>query len=112
MDIPIQVQTTTHDKASAETIANALVQDRLAACVHIGGPITSVYRWQGALETAQEWICTIKTVHRLYPEIAARIRQLHTYEEPEIVVTRLDDGSPGYLDWLVAQVKLPDTANG
>ncbi len=62
MENAIQIITTTDSKAAAERIARELVEQRLAACVQIGGPITSVYRWQGKMETAEEWTCTIKTV--------------------------------------------------
>lgn len=104
MDDAIQVLTTTGDQQSAATMARDLVGSRLAACVHIGGPMTSVYRWQGQVETATEWTCAIKTVRRLYAAVESRIRQLHNYKEPEIVVLDLVDGSPTYLAWLRAQV--------
>ena len=105
MDEAIQVVTTTDQEQTAQAIAQDLVAQRLAACVHIGGPITSVYRWQGEVETAFEWTCAIKTLRRLYPAVESRIRQLHNYEVPEIVVLPLVDGSPDYLTWLRAQVR-------
>jgi periplasmic divalent cation tolerance protein len=108
MDDAIQVLTTTGDQQTAATIAQDLVGSRLAACVQIGGPLTSVYRWQGQVETATEWTCTVKTVRRLYTAVESRIRQLHSYEEPEIVVVDLVDGSPTYLAWLRAQVTAVD----
>ncbi|NLX55214.1 MAG: divalent-cation tolerance protein CutA [Planctomycetaceae bacterium] len=104
MDEPIQVLTTTGDQDTALTIARELVEQRLAACVQVGGPLTSVYRWQGQVETATEWTCAIKTVRRLYAQVESRVRQLHPYEEPEIVVVDLDGGSATYLAWLRAQV--------
>ena len=104
MDDGIQVLTTTDNQQAAMTIAQDLVGSRLAACVQISGPLTSVYRWQGQIETATEWACTIKTVRRLYPAVESRIRQLHTYEEPEIVVLDLIAGSQTYLAWLREQV--------
>lgn len=104
MNDVIQVQTTTDQQELALAIARDLVENRLAACVQIGGPITSVYRWSGQVETATEWICTIKTSGELYDAVEQRIRRLHSYDEPEIVagpITRLSDG---YLRWLQTQV--------
>jgi periplasmic divalent cation tolerance protein len=104
MDNAIQVFTTIDSRPSAERIARELVGNQLAACVQISGPVASVYRWHGKIETAEEWTCTIKTVERLYAAVEARIRELHHYEEPEIVVTALTGGSETYLAWLREQV--------
>ena len=104
MDEVIQVVTTTDNQPLAQAIAQDLVESRLAACVQVGGPVTSVYRWQGRVETATEWTCTIKTVRDLYHVVESRIRRLHNYEVPEIVVLPLVDGSEAYLAWLRAQV--------
>jgi periplasmic divalent cation tolerance protein len=104
MDDVIQILTTTGDQQTATTIARDLVENRLAACVQMGGPITSVYRWQERVETATEWTCLIKTVRSRYAAVESRVRQLHSYAEPEIVVVDLVDGSPTYLAWLRAQV--------
>jgi periplasmic divalent cation tolerance protein len=104
MNDVIQVRTTTDSRESAAAIAADLVHSRLAACVTIAGPVTSVYRWHGQVETAQEWTCTVKTVRRLYPAVESRIRVLHTYEEPEILMSDVTGGSATYLDWLCRQV--------
>ena len=104
MSEAIQIVTTTDNQASAQKIAENLVETRLAACVQIEGPVTSVYRWKGNVETAEEWRCTIKTVRRLYRDVEHRIRQLHSYDEPEILATTVDEGSDSYLDWLGDQV--------
>ncbi len=66
--------------------------------------MTSVYRWEGQIETATEWTCTIKTVGDLYRVVESRIRQLHTYQVPEIVALPLVDGSADYLAWLRQEV--------
>ena len=105
MDSAIQVFTTTDSRPAAERIARELVENQLAACVQIAGPVVSVYRWQGKIETAEEWTCTIKTVERLYAAVDARIRELHHYEEPEIVFMALAGGSETYLTWLRDQVQ-------
>ena len=107
MENAIQIVTTTDSRPAAERIARELVETQLAACVQIGGPVVSVYRWHGRIETAEEWTCTIKTVERLYAAVEGRIRELHPYEEPEIVVTAITGGSETYLSWLREQVQIP-----
>ena len=96
----VQIVTTTASKADAEKIARALVERRLAACVQIGGPITSCYHWQGQVETAEEWLCTIKTRRDLYSQVEAAIQELHPYQTPEILATQVVEGSREYLQWL------------
>jgi periplasmic divalent cation tolerance protein len=96
----IQVLTTAGSKEEAERISAALVERRLAACVQVLGPISSRYRWQGEVETAREWMCLAKTGASRYPDIEAAIRELHSYEEPEIVATPIVAGSKGYLTWI------------
>jgi periplasmic divalent cation tolerance protein len=96
----LQVLTTTGSEEEAEGISAALVERRLAACVQVVGPIASRYRWQGEVETAREWLCLAKTEARRYPELEAAIRDLHSYDEPEIVAIPIVGGSAGYLDWV------------
>ena len=96
----IQVLTTTEKKADGQAIARALVEKRLAACVQIVGPITSTYRWQGEIETAEEWLCVIKTRRDLYEELEQAIREVHPYDVPEILAVPVVEGSQGYLEWL------------
>jgi periplasmic divalent cation tolerance protein len=94
------VLTTTSDRALAEKIAAALIERHLAGCVQITGPVQSVYRWEGQLEHADEWLCLIKTMHERYAQVEAAIRELHTYQVPEIVALPITAGSAPYLDWL------------
>jgi periplasmic divalent cation tolerance protein len=96
----IQVLTTAGSEEEAKRISAALVERRLAACVQIVGPISSRYRWQGEVETAREWICVAKTSAARYAEVETAIRELHSYDEPEIVATPIVAGSKGYLDWI------------
>jgi periplasmic divalent cation tolerance protein len=96
----LQVLTTVESEEEAERISAALVARRLAACVQVLGPIASRYRWQGEVETAREWLCLAKTEVSRYPELEAAIRELHSYDEPEIVATPIVAGSQGYLDWI------------
>lgn len=102
----IQVVTTTSSKEEADKIAGELVARRLAACVQVAGPITSTYHWQGKLETNQEWLCVIKTLRSRWADLEAAIRQLHSYDVPEILAFDVVTGHRDYLDWLAAE--LPD----
>jgi len=103
----IQVTTTTETKADAERIARALVEARLAACVQIVGPIESIYRWKGRIETTGEWLCLIKSREEHYGAIEQTIRSLHPYEAPEIVSVGMTGGSRDYLDWLRGELAAP-----
>ena len=103
----IQIQTTTSDRAEAERLATQLLQQRLAACVQVSGPITSSYWWNDQLETSEEWLCTIKTLRDLYDQVEQAIHRLHSYDEPEILALPVIQGSDGYLNWLANQVRKP-----
>jgi periplasmic divalent cation tolerance protein len=83
-----------------EIIARALVEERLAACVNVHDPMTSLYRWQGALEREVERQVVIKTTRDRVPAIHARLMELHSYELPEFLVLPVADGSTAYLDWV------------
>ena len=100
----IQVLTTIERREDAEAIARALVEERLAACVQIVGPITSIYRWQGNINTAQEWQCSAKSRRDLYNRIEEAIRRLHPYQVPEIIAIDVAAGSAEYLGWLDEEV--------
>jgi periplasmic divalent cation tolerance protein len=84
----------------AGRIANTLVEERLAACVNIIGPARSIYRWQGAVENASEYLLLIKTHSRHFRKLERRVTELHSYEVPEIVATALVAGFRSYLEWL------------
>jgi periplasmic divalent cation tolerance protein len=99
----IQVVTTTSTQDEARAIAAALIEQRLAACVQIVGPIESIYRWQAKVETAAEWQCWIKTRSELFAQLEQQIRQLHSYEVPEILAIPVIDGNQSYLKWLQAE---------
>jgi periplasmic divalent cation tolerance protein len=96
----VQVLTTVGSEEDAERISVALVERRLAACVQTVGPIASRYRWQGEVEAAREWQCLAKTEASRYAEVEAAIRELHPYDEPEILATPIVAGSAGYLAWV------------
>jgi periplasmic divalent cation tolerance protein len=94
------VLTTTGSEDEARKIASHLVEQKLAACVNIVPRIESIYRWQGKVESAQEWLLLIKTTAERFPAVREAIRELHSYELPECVVLPIEDGSPAYLQWL------------
>lgn len=96
----IQVITTISDKRKAENIARKLVYKRLAACVQIAGPIKSVYRWKGKIETAKEWVCIIKTKKGLYEKVETAIKKIHPYEVPEIIAMPITAANKDYLKWI------------
>ena len=91
------------NRDAALALARALVERRLAACVNILAECTSVYRWQGALETASEVPVLIKTRAAIYDEVEAAIRGLHPYELPEIVAFPVERGLPEYLQWVSSE---------
>jgi len=97
------VLTTLPDQTTAETLASALVESRLAACVNILQPCRSIYRWQGTVETADEVPLLIKTTEARYPALEAAIRARHPYEIPEIIALPISLGLPGYLAWVAAE---------
>ncbi|NJD26533.1 MAG: divalent-cation tolerance protein CutA [Betaproteobacteria bacterium] len=97
------VLTNCPDQATADTIAQALVRSRLAACVNILAPARSLYRWQGAVESATEIPLLIKSTAAAYPALEARLRELHPYEVPEIVAVPVERGLPAYLNWVAAE---------
>jgi periplasmic divalent cation tolerance protein len=100
-----QVTTTLPDEAAAERIAGHLVEERLAACAQVVGPVSSTYRWQGKVERTGEWYCHLKTTLAKLPALQKRLRELHPYEVPEIIAVPITQGDPKYLDWIREGVK-------
>jgi periplasmic divalent cation tolerance protein len=94
------ILTTAGSQEEAGKIAYALVERRLAACVNIVPRIESVYRWQGKVETAQEWLLLIKTEAGLFERVRDAIKELHSYELPECVMLEVSAGSQEYLQWI------------
>ncbi len=93
------------DREQAERIAHRLVELRLAACVNIFPGVQSIYRWQGAVESAAEALILIKTSARLSQEVQSTITGLHRYEVPEFLVLPVSGGSESYLAWLEASLR-------
>jgi periplasmic divalent cation tolerance protein len=96
----VLILTTVPVGEGGETIARALVDERLAACVNVHAPMTSFYRWHGAVQRDVERQLVIKTTRDRVSAIQARLASLHAYELPEFVVLPVADGSAAYLDWV------------
>ena len=98
------VSTTLPSRAQAQTLARTIIGERLAACAQVQGPLTSVYRWKGQVESAVEWRCDLKTTSRRWPALRRRISALHPYDVPEIVMVRAE-ASPAYVRWVMEEVR-------
>lgn len=94
------VLTTAGSQEEARKIAHGLVERRLAACVNIAGPVESVFRWQGKVETEPEVLLVIKTTAAAFERVRDAIKELHSYELPECVMLSVEDGSAAYLNWI------------
>jgi periplasmic divalent cation tolerance protein len=99
----VQVMTTTDREDEAQSLADLLLQHRLAACVQIVGPIRSRYWWHGQLEESAEWLLIIKSTAALLDDLVERLRDAHSYDTPEITATPIVGGNPAYLDWIGAE---------
>lgn len=100
------VLTTAGSVDEARKIARALVERKLAACVNIVPQIESVYRWQGKIETASEWLLVVKTEVTAFEGVRATIEALHSYEMPECIMLAVADGDQEYLNWIDASVEI------
>ena len=102
---PLLCFCTCPDDASAERLATALVEERLVACATLLPAARSIYRWQGAIEQADEVLLLLKTTHARYPALEARLPALHPYELPELVAVESTAGLPAYLQWVAAETR-------
>lgn len=100
----IVVLTTFPADGDAEAVARTLVEEHLAACVNVLPPMASVYRWQGAVERADERQLIIKTTAASLERLQTRLRSLHPYDVPEFLTLSVESGAPDYLAWLAAAV--------
>jgi len=107
MPTTLLVLTNCPDEESANAIALALVEERLAACVNILPRVQSVYRWQGAVESATEIPLFIKSTATNYAALEAAIRNRHPFQVPEIIALPVDRGLPAYLDWIASETTQP-----
>lgn len=96
-------QTTVDDEGRARQLARGAVEARLAACAHIDAPLTAVYRWKGAVETATEWRISYKTTRDRLPALGAWVHREHTYDVPEWIVLPLESTSAAYGGWVTEE---------
>ncbi|MEU9124133.1 divalent-cation tolerance protein CutA [Streptomyces sp. NPDC048506] len=99
----LTVMTTTDSEEKAERLARGAIEGRLAACAQISSPVTSVYRWDGAVETSREWQVLFKTAQSRYAELERYLLQAHDYDTPEIIATPITRGGNGYLSWIAEE---------
>ena len=96
------------DKKGAVALAQALIAQNLAACVNVLSPCTSIYRWQGAVESADEIPVLIKTLRQHYDQVEQLIKIMHPYELPEVIMVPILNGLPAYLQWIANETQQPD----
>ena len=96
----VEVRISVPDVATGQALARAVVEERLAACAQLTGPITSTYWWQGQVETATEHLLLVKTTADRFAAICARVRSEHPYDNPEILAVPVSAAPPPYAVWL------------
>ena len=105
---PILVMTNFPDKKGAVALAEALIAQHLAACVNVLSPCTSIYCWQGIVESADEIPVLIKTLRQHYDRVEQLIKMMHPYELPEVIMVPILNGLPAYLQWIANETQPPD----
>lgn len=101
------VLTTCPDEPTARALSRALVEERLVACGNVVPGLTSIYRWRGEVESAEECLLLLKTTDAALDRLAARLEELHPYEVPELLVFPVAAGAPAYLRWVVEETGGP-----
>lgn len=97
----IMVMVTCGSRAEAKKIARAVVEARLAACANVmGSPVQSIYRWKGKVRTAKEVLLLLKSTRKRFSALEREIRQLHSYDTPEIIAVPIAEGARAYLQWI------------
>jgi periplasmic divalent cation tolerance protein len=99
------VTSTTDNEDAARSLASGVIEAKLGACAQIVGPITSVYRWAGEVQTEEEWRVEIKTATDRVAALTEHIKAHHGYDVPEIIATPITGGSAEYLSWLVDETR-------
>ncbi|MCL4110350.1 UNVERIFIED_CONTAM: hypothetical protein GTU68_027741 [Idotea baltica] len=102
----IQVQTTVDCSSKAGELANQLVESRLAACVQISSPVTSVYRWDSAIQQTQEYVLVIKSTKVAWPMLQHLLAEIHPYDEPQIIALPILESSDSFAIWVNEQIDL------
>jgi len=101
----IMILTTTGSEHEAEEISKKLIEQNLGACVQIYGPIKSTYLWEGDLVESEEWMCFVKTRSDRFKDVERKIKDIHSYENPEIIALPIIQGSEEYLEWIDKKVR-------
>lgn len=101
----LQVFISVSSKSEIEKITKILLEKNLVACVQVLGPMESTYKWKGKIEKAKEWLCILKTKQSLYQKVEEEIKNIHSYEVPEIVAVPITKGSEDYLNWVDKSLK-------
>jgi periplasmic divalent cation tolerance protein len=101
----IVVFTTCGSEEEARRLATMLIEKQLAACVNITAPLTSVYRWKGAVEESQEWLLIVKSRRACFDQLRAALESAHSYELPEVLAIPVVEGSPNYLAWVDSETE-------
>ncbi|MEU4743586.1 divalent-cation tolerance protein CutA [Actinosynnema sp. NPDC023658] len=104
-DNHVVVITTTDSEDAAGTLARAVVEARLAACVQISSPVRSVYRWDGEVHDDREWQLWIKTAYDRVDELTEFVKQHHTYDVPEVLALPVLGGNTDYLAWITDETR-------
>ena len=99
----LQVTVAAASREEAERITGSAVEQRLAACGQVIGPVASTYRWEGKVERAEEWLILLKTTRARFPELQRHVLRPHSYRVPEIIPTAITAGATDYLDWIRAE---------
>lgn len=98
----VVVLMTAQDKKEAIDIVRRLLKERLIACANVVGPVSSLYWWEDKIEESSEVLVFMKTRENLFERLAQRVKELHSYEVPEVIAFPIRKGLPAYLDWLLA----------
>jgi len=101
----IQVSTATDKREDAERISKAIVENRLAACAQVSGPISSFYWWNDNMEETEEWRIIIKTTMDIYPRLEQALKNFHPYEVPEIIAVPITAGNSDFLEWIKKETR-------
>ena len=107
----VTISTTVDDPVERDRIATTVVEERLAACVQVTPDVHSTYRWKGRIEHTREWSLVFKTTTERVEALLSRLRSLHPYETPELLVTPLIGGDPDYLAWMAESTTPPEPAS-
>jgi len=100
----IVVFMTVPDKKEATKIAHSLLKERLIACANIVGPVSSLFWWEGKIDKANEFLVIMKSRKNLFKKLSERVKELHSYEVPEVIALPVIEGLPSYLNWLGASL--------